>query len=607
MLQRRAQDDFSVGVERDVAPHLIDPRGCFNVIDGLFNDDGSIYRRGGSVSQSSAPFGSTLRGVWDGWLQPGRRTLVASSSAFGVLSSDDKTFVSLGGAGFPGIPKAARELEGLLFIGGGTIYGGSRKAADYAAGTITVTNGSRTITGAGTKFLANVDVGMLLRLATGRIYVVSSVDSDTQLIIRDLYEGKTEAGVAYTLKRLEAATEPYKSSDFYSVCARRLIVPQGQEVWMSESGKPHEFQATIQPAGVKVNNTHSIDEGVQILGSKSLGPERELIFTTHGITTISNLAKAIVDGLGNQLHRIDKLSDDIVLWGNSGITGWRDALVVPGTEDVYVLDGTSEPQPISRSIRPLYRAYVAAGYTVGQAHVYRDHYFLPILDSSGTSIDTLCCRLDRPTTVRGQRIWPWSFLRGAGGKIAAVEVRAPQVAGDAPKLLAASADGRLLNISRFFVPGAEVKNDHDGTTPHFELITRDYSAESGAIVRWRILRVRYELEAAEGDEPRLYADIGSGLRLVGLPQWDEVKWDEFKWSDEAGIEFVEMVAEEGAPPNAGLDDTVLAQNAWEWYSADRLRHARYRLRTSDPVAKLTIRSIEAFHAPTGGVRHSKVV
>lgn len=595
-------------MERDVAPHLIDPRGLFSAIDGLYSDDGSIYRRGGSLSQSEAAFGSTLRGVWDGWLQPGRRTLIASSSAFGVLSSDDKAVVNLGGAGFPGVPKVARELEGLLFIGGGTIYGGSRKSADYSDGTVETVKDSRTIKGTGTKFSANVDIGMLLRFGGGeRVYVVSSVDSDTQLILRDPYEGKSEAGRAYTLKRLEAASDPYKSSDFYSIAARRLIVPQGQQVWFSESGRPHDFKATIQPANKEVDNTHSIDEGVQILGSEALGPERDLVFTTGGISVFSNLSKSIVDGLGNQLHRIDKLSSEIVLWGNAGITGWRDALIVPGTEDVYVLDGTSEPEPVSRSIRPLYRQYVAAGYTVGRAHVYRDHYFLPIIDSTGASIDCLCCRLDRPTTVRGQRVWPWSFIRGSAGRVVSFEVRAPGAAGDLPKLFGTCTDGRLLDLSRLFEPGADVKNDHDGTTPHFELITRDLSAETGAIVRWRLLRVLYEMEAAEGDEPRLRADIGSGLRLVGMPQWDEVKWDEFKWSDEAGIEFVELVAEDGAPPNIGLDDTALSQNAWDGYAADRLRRARFRLRTSDPVAKLTIRGIEAFHAPTGGIRHSKVV
>ena len=41
-------------------------------------------------------------------------------------------------------------------------------------------------------------------------------------------------------------------------------------------------------------------------------------------------------------------------------------------------------------------------------------------------------------------------------------------------------------------------------------------------------------------------------------------------------------------------------------AAKRARYVRFRIRSADPVARLTIRSLEIFVAVSGGVRLSKV-
>src|SRR5689334_11591285 len=94
-----SQFDFSVGEEGDVAPHLIDARGALRIYNGLLDEDGSIYRRGGTKYVSNAAFGTAGRFIWDGWMHPGRRTLIASPQDFGVLDTDDETVINLGGAG----------------------------------------------------------------------------------------------------------------------------------------------------------------------------------------------------------------------------------------------------------------------------------------------------------------------------------------------------------------------------------------------------------------------------------------------------------------------------------------------------------------------------
>lgn len=599
------QEDFSVGEQRDVAPHLIDPRGLFAVLNGLLNDDGSVYKRGGSESVSNAALGVTGRYVWDGWLQPGRRTFWASGAAFGTLAADGKTPVVSGGAGYT-VPLPARAIQDLLFVGGGLIYGGSRKAADYSTGTVKVINGSSTVTGTGTAWLANVDAGMLFRLpGENRLYVVASVTSDTQLTIRDNYEGVNAEGQAYTLKRLETASKPYKTSQLYCVAGQRLLVANGNTVEFSEPNKPHVYQAKIAPLETVVDNKHDIEEGTNIIAMESLGVDQAIVFHTRGVTSISNLAQSIVDGLGASQHRIDKLSSDVIAWGPAGIAGWRNALVVPAMDNVYVLDGTSAPRPLSHSISAVYQRYVQEGFSPGGAWTFRDHYFLPILDAAGTPQDLLSCRLDRPLSSRGQTLFPWSTHSGAGAKVAAGAVRSTSAPGDVPAVYAAANDGKLINMATFFTPSAAVKNDHDGTTGLFSIITRDFPAGDLSIGRFRKLRLLYELEAAEADGALITGEVGTGIRREGGALWDEAFWDEFLWA--AGDEETQFeLLDAGAPPNAGAK-SALAQNAWVWLLKTHARYARFRLQASAPVAKLTIRSLEVFAAQTGGVRQSKVV
>jgi hypothetical protein len=127
---------------RAIARHLIPDVGTYDVENGLHDEDGSVYRRGGTVYHSNAAFGASLRWLTDVQLPAGQRTVIASPTAFGVLSSDDATPLNLGGAGLLE-PAPSTVLGGVLYIGGGVMYGGSRKTADYSTGTVAVTLGSK--------------------------------------------------------------------------------------------------------------------------------------------------------------------------------------------------------------------------------------------------------------------------------------------------------------------------------------------------------------------------------------------------------------------------------------------------------------------------------
>lgn len=75
--------------------------------------------------------------------------------------------------------------------------------ATYTVGTVTFTNGSPTVTGASTNWLqGGPAAGDTIRLgSTGPLYIIQSVDSDTQLTLTTNYAEGTVSGQAYRIYR----------------------------------------------------------------------------------------------------------------------------------------------------------------------------------------------------------------------------------------------------------------------------------------------------------------------------------------------------------------------------------------------------------------------
>jgi len=601
------QDDFSAGMVRDVAPHLIPDNGVYDCVNG-FNgdDDGSIFWRGGNDYYSDSDFGTGLRHIWTGHLAAGERILFANESDFGAMSGTGTTPVNLGGTGLQR-PTVSAEIGGLLFIGGGYIYGGSLKTAPYTTGTVTLTNGSKTVTGAGTTFTTNVDAGMLIQRGNERVYVVASVDSNTQLTLRDAYEGVTGAGVAYTAHNIYTITaaDPYVASDTYAVSTSRLLYHDERNIYFTplRTSAPQE-----NPHTTNTNDYHTVPEGVRVTGIASLG-QIVLIFTTGGVWRLSGLAYDIVDtATGDPQHSFELLSRDYVLASPAGMAMWEQYLIVPCTDGIYLIDGTSAPVRISKSIDPLWQEYVRLGYRTGGAAVYKSRYFLPIISASGVK-DVLVCRLDRGARDRRRKItFPWSRLRNSGAEMAAYAVKN---AADPrqPKLLGAEYEdtARITDCSGYFKPGEANKLDADGTTPDFEVVTRDYETGGLTLNTLRYARLGYELVADAGDSPCLVLDYASGIRLEGAPVWGDPAgaWGvgfgpsgTSPWTALADGEFSPVTrggVRDCAPP------TRLTPHRFRLNK--RLRYARLRLRAVDGPAELcVIRRLELQIRPSQAVR-----
>lgn len=575
------QTDWAAAMFRAVARHLIPPNGLYDVQNGLTDDDGSIYKRGGSEYLSNAAFGATgLRWLWDGYLVPGRRTVFAKSDDFGVLDADDATPVNLGGAGLSAPVKPA-VMKGLMFIPGGELYAGSRKTANYTTGTVSVTAGSTTVTGAGTTWNTLTDAGMLFRIGA-RYYVVQSIDSTTQLTLTEAYAGSTAAGQAYTLAPIgSASTAGYRVADIYAAAGGRMLACVDDKVYFSAWNNPHSWTAT---------DYHQLPRGVKCLGAVGLR-DTALIFTTGGLFVISNLQFDLTSDFGDPQHRLDHVNEDLVLWGAAGMAAFADAQIVPAIDGVWLIPQGDAPVALSRSIQPLYADHVKNGNKPGGGATYRNHYFLPILDSSNNVVDLLVCRLDRPIETGAGVIYPWTRFDGHGGNVTALAVRVPAGTGR-PKLLAAcrAAASRVLDVSGYFEPAAANAIEADGTVHEFDVTTRDYPTGDLNENLLRRARARYELVAA-GNTPTIQAYVSIGAIEGDVSLWGAMLWGE-TWSSSEDAEFTLL---EG---NAPADD---GRNPFVWRPQRRARYVRLRFRSSDAAAKLVLRSLELFIRPSAKV------
>jgi hypothetical protein len=327
-LAGQAQADFSLGAFQGVARHLIPDRGFYAGSNVLLDDDGAVYKRGGSAYLSTSGFNAAgLRFILDAYLAGGARTLIADSADFGVLDVAEAP-VNIGGAGLAN-PKRAAVIGGVAVIGGGAMYAGSRKAANYTTGTLSTTLGSKTVTGAGTLWAANADAGMFLKIGTERYYVIASVDSDTQVTLTEAYEGSTGGGKAYTLSAL--ATAP-RTSDYYAVGFDRLISVENDEIHFSRGVSPGG--TGFPPVGnsqwqtFDATDMHKIPGGVRGIGAYFLR-DTLYAFTSGGVYAVSNMAYDLTDDAGNQQQTLTRVSPDLTLWANEGLASYGDSMIVP--------------------------------------------------------------------------------------------------------------------------------------------------------------------------------------------------------------------------------------------------------------------------------------
>lgn len=141
--------------------------------------------------------------------------------------------------------------------------------ADYTTGTVSATNGSTTITGAGTGFLANylAVAGSVLPLnlwikitppsGDGNWYQISSITSATVLTLVNSYQGGTTSGASYTIGQM-----PLLLEDFHDLLVYRPLVIYFSSI-NPQPQKAKEFQ-DLYDLGIKALDDYAGSKGLTV-------------------------------------------------------------------------------------------------------------------------------------------------------------------------------------------------------------------------------------------------------------------------------------------------------------------------------------------------------
>ena len=173
----------------------------------------------------------------------------------------------------------------------------------YATGTISVTNGSTSVTGSGTQFISGAQPGEGL-LVAGALYEIQSIISATELTLSRPYLGGTQGGV-------EFAVVPTQSVAAVLASGVSNLMAQFQSV-VDKAGSGKFDDGTVESPGIKFNNDQNtgmyrkspdsfglVAGGREIVGISATGMEVTGAANFSGTATMGGLTVGGNVGIGS--------------------------------------------------------------------------------------------------------------------------------------------------------------------------------------------------------------------------------------------------------------------------------------------------------------------
>lgn len=494
------QADFSGGVVRNVARHLIPENAVYEAKEALLDDDGNLYMRGPTSHLTTSQWGGQIGAVWEGEFASGRQLLAVGSNGAAALNGVGWTsllsgLVSAAGGGLAA--KLGYMMSVPVVVGGSTsilTWGGSKRAGATLGGAspLNVTNGSTTVTFAAGTLPASIEAGTFIQGSGGftGTAMVASIDSTTQLTLATPWEFATQAMTGYSYGPV--VVSPYFAGGDHpsavAVCQGRFLFAAGKRVYMSATVDP--ATGGSRPWTFAANDFHEFPAPVIALATLR---DRVFVFTKAGIYVITNVGLRLVDDFGNAQQRVDRVSGDVILRSGAGLAPWRDSLVIAAVDGVYTLSASGALEIVSRSITPIWQGL--APVAMGQIATFRDHVFIPFVANR-----VLVGRLDRQVSTPAGKSAPWTQLgQGEVQQVACFATRDPT---GTPALVGGFVNsGYLGDITGVFsgsrLSAAATAADADGSAYGIYVETREF-LPSGGLTPGFVQQLMLDYESSGG-------------------------------------------------------------------------------------------------------------
>jgi hypothetical protein len=308
-LATQRQDDWSAAIYR--ARNSL-PNATYDAINCLVNDEGFLYRRGGSAYWSTGDAGTTLQRIAQSYFPgPAAERVMAWGTHFYALDGAAKSPIDLGSisAVFHRPAFAGGVVAFCTNAGSIQLYGGSLKSTlSLGDGTVTFTNGSTSVTrtGGSTTWVGNIDAGMIARRVTvdTDYGIVKTVTGANALTLVDPWTGPTVSTTDFEVIAIPSVIPPVPFIDTAYLGSAgtpgRLLYGLGNRVYLSASGNPASFDASTY---------HQLPPGVEIIGAEGIG-DSCLRCSRRGVSGGSTTSPRLPvdDDFGNQQQAVSRRS-----------------------------------------------------------------------------------------------------------------------------------------------------------------------------------------------------------------------------------------------------------------------------------------------------------
>lgn len=492
----------------------------FNVYTGGATGGTGLIRfyGDGGVQQSFAKFGSTY---YRGNDSTGAMTAITMGNSITPASAGVVDYTV---------------SNGTLLVADGSNYilkyRGSTNAA-YTTGTISVTDGSSTVTGSGTSWntTTNAEVGEYIQLPDTKWYRITAIANNTSLTIETTYGGSSASGQSYVISPWGVVQGRFKDSNGDSEAVSGLVRPTPKyienhinRIWTLEGNSLRFSCLDTSISGEHFNDWDTANNAGQIIIPSGDGD------TGTGLYSLGNRLfvfqrRAIWGLYGNSPGNFElrNITNEVGMITRGTLVEYDDVVIFQSDLGIYMFDGTN----LRNLSEGVVSSFIAtwANKTSCVATLWDDKYVLCYTESGSTLNDGIIF-LD--------------LVRGLWGRITGVHASAWMT------WAGGTDDGRLYFASSN--QGSIYRWDVGGHDDGYKIETLYDTPSIGfdAGINDKALKRFYLQQLALGDwnmEVTMFTNIQE-VETAGTPislspgtvsLWDEAMWDEDVWSGEGSL------------------------------------------------------------------------
>lgn len=406
-------------------------------------------------------------------------------------------------------------------------YRGSTNT-NYTTGTISVTNGSATVTGSGTSWATttNAEANEYIKLPDGKWYKIIAVGSNTSLTIEVSYQGSTLAGQTYTISpwgevqgRLDSTapgslTRPQPS----------YIVNHKDRIWVLDGNNMKSSVLDLSVSGENFNDFDTANNAVEINIPTGKGD------TGTGLYSLNNALfvfqrKAIWALYGSSPgdFELRNITNEVGLVDRKTLVEFDNYIVFLSADgDVYMFDGSNLKNISDGLVKENIRTW--ANKTNAVATLWDNKYLIAYTPSGQTyNTEALYFDLTRQRWGKMTNLYAGVFSNWGGGN-------------DTNQVYFGSSNQGSLYLwnSGTNDDGYEIPFLYDMPSLGFGSGINDKNIKKFYIQQ--LVQGDYNLTVAQlsditADETSVDISLSGGTTSL----WDVAQWDVDSWSDEGTI------------------------------------------------------------------------